>query len=613
MSKALRPLFVTVTWGAGGSTAARSLELAEICQRQLGMTTCLHLTCTNMSRKIVDETLAEAKAIGVCNILALRGDPSQRECDIQHHNENGNGSGEFVWAVDLVRYIRHKHGNFFCIGVAAYPEGHADESHPAKQEVDQDIPYLVEKVKAGADFIMTQLFYSATVYIQYEKKLRVHESGVFKDIPIIPGLMPIQSYQIVKRTVKLSHASFPQELVQRLESVKADDEAVKEVGVEALTDIINDIKGVQSSGPRGFHFYTLNLEKAVGWILEKSRLISSVDSDNVTIENAERQRKNAQNANGYDGIAFQEPEIHSCGCRSSIVSNQAQLSISLTSPQSASPSSRVKSLAATHGLTPAGREATWDDYPNGRFGDARSPAFNLPLSYSPYFLNVSPQQARKMWGQPTARSMVSDLFVRHLNGAEPSQLPWSDTATLSEETKVISDKLLSLIQGRGWWTIASQPAVDGLPSSDSVHGWGPAGGFVFQKPFVELFIPAEVWDNKLGPCLKRAELKFDISWYAENFHGDFESSESEDSVHAVTWGSFKGKEIATATMVEQINFRQWVEEAFSKWEQWSRAVIQEQSRVFLQSQKNDLWLINIIGHGYRQGEGNKLWDILMNA
>ncbi len=118
MSRALRPLFVTVTWGAGGSTAAKSLELAEICQRQLGLTTCLHLTCTNMSRSLVDEALEQAKALGVRNILALRGDPPRSD---EYREEgapiSGTSNDEFEWAIDLVRYIRKQYGDYFCVGV----------------------------------------------------------------------------------------------------------------------------------------------------------------------------------------------------------------------------------------------------------------------------------------------------------------------------------------------------------------------------------------------------------------------------------------------------------------------------------------------------------------
>lgn len=216
MSRALRPLFVTVTWGAGGSTATKSLELAELCQRELGLTTCLHLTCTNMSRELVDRALEDAKALGIRNILALRGDPPRSE---EYADEKGGEKegGEFVWAVDLVRYIRKVYGDYFCIGVAAYPEGHADEGHPEGQSLEFDLPYLVEKTKAGADFIMTQLFFDVEAYDSFEKKLREHESGVFKTIPIIPGMMPIQSYQMIKRTTKLSHARLPQGIIQKLE------------------------------------------------------------------------------------------------------------------------------------------------------------------------------------------------------------------------------------------------------------------------------------------------------------------------------------------------------------------------------------------------------------
>ncbi|KAL9071327.1 MAG: hypothetical protein Q9157_005506, partial [Trypethelium eluteriae] len=232
MSTALRPLFVNVTWGAGGSTATKSLELAEICQRQLGLTTCLHLTCTNMSRSLIDEALEQAKVLGIRNILALRGDPPRSN---EYREEgmpplDGDHEDEFVWAVDLVKYIKRQHGDYFCIGVATYPEGHSDESHPEKQDPAFDLPYLIEKTRAGADFLMTQLFYDVKAYQEFEKMLREDPSGVFKDITIIPGLMPIQSYQILRRTTKLSHAKLPPDILSRLDAVKSDDEAVKRVG-----------------------------------------------------------------------------------------------------------------------------------------------------------------------------------------------------------------------------------------------------------------------------------------------------------------------------------------------------------------------------------------------
>ena len=143
MAHSLRPLFVNVTWGAGGSTSTKSLALADMTQRQLGLTTCLHLTCTNMSRKLIDETLEQAKALGIRNILALRGDPPRsdeyRSNELENNDED-DSNREFTWAVDLVRYIRKEYGHYFCIGVAAYPEGHSDQSHPEHQHATYDMP-----------------------------------------------------------------------------------------------------------------------------------------------------------------------------------------------------------------------------------------------------------------------------------------------------------------------------------------------------------------------------------------------------------------------------------------------------------------------------------------
>ena len=615
MSNALRPLFVTVTWGAGGCTSARSLELAEICQRQLGLTTCLHLTCTNMKRKIVDEALEQAKALGVRNILALRGDPPREdEYRLEDEAENGTneeeGSNEeFTWAIDLVRYIRRVHGDYFCIGVAGYPEGHADQSHPTDQDPLHDLPYLIDKTKAGADFIMTQLFYDLGAYTKYEKMLREHESMVFAKIPIIPGLMPLQSYEILMRTTKLSHAKVPQELLHRLQPVKGDDEAVKQVGVDAISEIVEGIRKVNAKGPRGFHFYTLNLEKAVSSLLEKCNLIP-LDS----YENAVDDTPLLSNGipNGINGTTTRNRTLSSISSSSSAAAQLTTNSHRSSSPRPPLPQNN-----------PNSREATWDDYPNGRFGDARSPAFNPPLTYSPTSLTVTPIQALALWGTPTTEKEISDLFTSHLAGNNPTQLPWSESATLSPETKLITTELTRLTTEKGYWTIASQPAVDGLPSSDPTHGWGPTGGFVFQKSFVEFFVSAHIFQDTIKPHLDILHKNGEVSYYAGNAAGEFLSSEHQEAVHAVTWGSFAGKEIATATMVEEVSFRAWVEEAFGIWGEWGRCVGEasrlgkverERARAsveFLRAVRKGVWVVNVIGHGYR--EPGRSWEVLMEV
>lgn len=574
----------------------------------------------------MDEALEAAKALGVRNILALRGDaPREHEYRLVEEGVEEqvekDSNEEFAWAIDLVRYIRRTHGGYFCIGVAAYPEGHADESYPREQDPKHDLHYLVEKTKAGADFIMTQLFYDSNAYLKFEKALREHQSGVFANIPIIPGLMPIQSFDMLKRTTKLSHAKLPVQLLERLECVKGDDEAVKQVGVDAVSEIVEGIQRVKSNWPRGFHFYTLNLEKAVGYIVERCKLIppgrDDMDEQANYLNDVPALMLNGTNKSKTTSRPDLDPSMNALTNRLSSASSSSHNHLT------SSPSL----LATTHGTGPLSREATWDDYPNGRFGDARSPAFAPPLSYSPSTLTVPPHLAPSLWGNPTTPSAITAIFTAHLSGNSPTQLPWSDSQSLSPETALILPHLLALNSRRNWWTIASQPAVDGLPSSDSIHGWGPAGGFVFQKAFVEFFLPASDWHQILRPHLESVNVREQVSWYAADNGGGFDSSENSEAVHAVTWGMFPGKEIATATMVEEVSFRAWVEEAFGVWAEWARCVgdtdmngesggergggSSRRARGFLKECMEGCWLVNVIGHEFR--EGGRLWDILLEA
>ncbi|KAL8753451.1 MAG: hypothetical protein Q9184_005418 [Pyrenodesmia sp. 2 TL-2023] len=576
-----------------------------------------------MKRKVVDDALEEAKIMGIRNILALRGDPPREE-EYRQNTEDGQeeeeGIGEnnddFVWAIDLVRYIRRKYGNYFCIGVAAYPEGHADESHPVDQSYEQDLPFLIQKVEAGADFLVTQFFFDVHAYTRFERALREHESGVFRRIAIIPGLLPIQNYQILKRTTKLAHCRIPPDLSETLEPIKADDENVKQKGIEALCGIIREILAVKSDGPRGFHFYTLNLEKVVGSILEDCDLIPSEpiapDADESAID------ESPVTTNGIDCSSFNHVlygDLQSLKLSGLPTSRRPSTTDNhpTTTHRSCSPS---QILNGTHpstnpSITTPLREATWDDYPNGRFGDARSPAFGTPVSYSLSSLPLTPAHARSAWGEPTSPKHITSLFTSHLRGSPPSQLPWSDDPNLSPETELIRDHLLFLTEKRNWWTVASQPAVDGLPSTHPIHGWGPTKGFVFQKPFVEFFLPLSDWNDLLRPHLTSATIRDQVSYYAGHPSGAFETSEgNREAVHAVTWGSFLGKEIATATMVEEVSFKQWCEEAFGRWEEWARCCRQKEARDYLRKQREECVLVNVIGHIYREGEGDWLWAAL---
>ena len=612
MSQALRPLFVTVTWGAGGSTASKSLELAEMCQRQLGLTTCLHLTCTNMDRALIDDALEQAKVLGIRNILALRGDaPRSDEYRDEEHPPEQDSNKDFTWAVDLVRYIRSQYGDYFCIGVAAYPEGHSDESHPEHQDPQYDMPSLVEKMKAGADFIMTQLFFDVQAYDRFETMLRDHESGVFKTTPIIPGLMPIQSYSILRRTTKLSHANLPADILARLEAVKNDDELVKQVGVKIVGEIVEHIKARPDVVRRGFHFYTLNLEKAVSHIVEDTHLIRQVadEDDDDAIETTpainleppsgarltrERRRLSSVNSSPHNRVIISRPSVAKS-------SNHSYETLDTEAGIPRGPvNTRANTLAISEGEGSLGREATWDDFPNGRWGDARSPAFGEIDGYGPT-LHVSTPQALKLWGFPVENNDISKLFKRHVEG-DLEALPWSEQG-LSPETEMIAKHLLAL-NSKGWWTVASQPAVNGVKSTDPILGWGPKNGYVFQKPFVEFFIPSAAF-AELKPHLDAHE---QITYFAGNAAGDFEASQ-EDGVNPVTWGTFAGKEIVTPTIIEAVSFKSWLEEAFSIWREWQR-IYQPRSETskLLSSVRQDVWLVNVIWGDFVEGHG--LWEFL---
>lgn len=649
MARALKPTFVNVTWGAGGSTAQKSLELAEICQRELGLTTCLHLTCTNMNRRLIDKALEDAKVLGIRNILALRGDPPRRAeyRDENDEEEDLEGAEEFNWAADLVRYIRKNHGDYFCIGVAAYPEGHADESHPLGQSMEHDLPSLVEKVQAGADFIMTQLFFDVKAYEKFETTLRNHPSGAFKDIVIIPGLMPIQNYQMIKRTTKLSHARIPDELMARLDDVKKDDEKVKQVGVDILSELVEQVREIKSrttTGPKGFHFYTLNLEKAVSFILERTNLIppDSPEDDLAIADdllpavpkievNGSHSHSNSNNSIPQQHpLAHLRDADHPSSRRPSNVSSERRNRVIVSGERTPSNpeyeatqleasrpyepvTSRSNTLAISEGEGVLGREATWDDFPNGRWGDARSPAYGEIDGYG-VSLHMSVTQAKALWGEPQSAADINAVFIRHLRG-ELSAIPWSEEE-FNAETATIKDRLLAL-NSRGWWTVASQPAVNGLRSSDPTFGWGPAHGFVFQKAFVEFFVPTTDW-TRLHARLTSAEMKNRVWFYAANAKGDFLSSDfsggldeevKEAGTNAVTWGVFPGKEIITPTIIEEVSFRAWAEEAFGIWAEWAQVYGKgSASEGLLAKLRGELWLVNIIHHEYVEREA--LWEFL---
>jgi len=257
MTRRLDPLFVDVTWGSSGSTAARSLAVASHAQRFGGVHVLLHLTCAGMNRDALTQALRQAKASGIRNILVLRGDPPRgKRC----WNAGDVSGGYCDRAIDLVRFIKTEYGNFFGIVVAGHPEG-----HPSSDTREHELQHLKDKVEAGADLIMTQFFYDTSVFLDFCRACR----AIGISCPILPGIMPIQSYSSFVRMTDYCNITVPSHVMERLEPVKDDDEAIKEIGVEIAVDMCQKLLStpLEEGGVDGIHFYTLNLERSVTHVL----------------------------------------------------------------------------------------------------------------------------------------------------------------------------------------------------------------------------------------------------------------------------------------------------------------------------------------------------------
>jgi methylenetetrahydrofolate reductase (NADPH) len=231
--------YCSVTYGAGGSTRDKTLGIVERIQKEHDLTAMMHLTCVNATQAEIASVVDDAERRGIRNILALRGDPP-------------GGTGEFVkteggfeFSRELVAYLRQRGG--LTIGTAGFPEGHIAQK--AGRVVDWN--HLADKIRAGADFVVTQLFYDNDDYYAF----RDHLSKAGIDVPLIPGLLPVVARNQTKKFVELCGAKLPAPFLDRLETLGDDDAAVTEFGIEYCTQQIQDLL---RNGAPGVHFYTLN-------------------------------------------------------------------------------------------------------------------------------------------------------------------------------------------------------------------------------------------------------------------------------------------------------------------------------------------------------------------
>ena len=255
--EALRPLgpaFVSVTYGAGGSTRARTLEIVGRLERETGIEVVAHVTCVGASRDEIASVLDEVAAAGIQNVLALRGDPPRGETAFKPHPDG------FRWASELVAFIRGQPRRWsFCVGAAAYPEGHVET-----RDLVRDLQNLKVKVDAGSDFLVTQLFFENAHYFGFVERARA--AGI--RVPILPGVMPMTNVEQIERFTAMCGAAIPGPLRAAMEVRRSDPDAVLQLGVAYATLQSADLL---RRGAPGIHFYTLNRSPSTRAILAALR------------------------------------------------------------------------------------------------------------------------------------------------------------------------------------------------------------------------------------------------------------------------------------------------------------------------------------------------------
>ncbi len=230
----LHPSFMSITYGAGGTTAGFTMEIAEQLLKEDGVTVLPHFTCVSSTRSYVEEMLRHLDDAGVENIMALRGDLPQ----------DGVVCSDFAHAVDLIRFIRER--SDLCVGGACYPEGHVESANKA-----DDLRHLKEKVDAGCDFLTTQMFFDNNIF--YNFLYRARDIGIF--VPILPGIMPITTARQLKKSVALSQTNVPERFRAIVDCFGNDPAAMKQAGIIYASEQIVDLI---ANGVTHVHVYSMN-------------------------------------------------------------------------------------------------------------------------------------------------------------------------------------------------------------------------------------------------------------------------------------------------------------------------------------------------------------------
>ncbi|XP_047325264.1 probable methylenetetrahydrofolate reductase [Impatiens glandulifera] len=542
------PSFCDITWGAGGTTADLTLEIANRMQNMVCVETMMHLTCTNMPVEKINTALDTIKSNGIQNVLALRGDPPHGQ------DKFVQVEGGFSCALDLVEHIRSKYGDYFGITIAGYPEAHPDviqsNGEATNEAYRSDLAYLKRKVDAGADLIVTQLFYDTDVFLKFVDDCR--QIGI--NCPIVPGIMPINNYKGFIRMTGFCKTKIPAEVTAALEPIKDNEEAVKAYGIHLATETC---KKIMASGIKTIHLYTLNMEKSALAILMNLGLI---EESKISRSLPWRRPTNV----------FRVKE----DVRPIFWANRPRSYIS--------------------------RTVGWEQYPQGRWGDSRNASYGTLSDYQFMRPRARDKKLQEEWVLPLKNvEDIHEQFKKYCLG-ELKSSPWSELEGLQPETKIINEQLGD-INSKGFLTINSQPAVNGAKSDSPSVGWGGPGGYVYQKAYVEFFCSK---DN-LDALIKKSESFPYLTYMAVNKSGNWVSNISQNDVNAVTWGVFPAKEIIQPTVVDPASFVVWKDEAFEIWSRgWAKLYPEEDdsSKKLLEKVQSDYFLVCLVDNDYVDGD-----------
>ncbi|KAH7438168.1 hypothetical protein KP509_04G003700 [Ceratopteris richardii] len=503
-------------------------------QNRICVESMMHLTCTNMPVDKLDKVLDGMKANGIQNILALRGDPPHGQDKFVHV------SGGFSCALDLVKHIRHHYGDYFGITVAGYPEAHPEvitsDKGATQEAYYKDLLYLKSKVDAGADVIITQLFYDTDLFLKFYNDCR--KLGI--TCPIVPGIMPINNYKGFKRMTGFCKTKIPAEVTNALEPIKDDNKAVIAYGIQLGTEMC---KKLLAHGIKHLHIYTLNLDKSAVGILQ-----------NLGIIDTSKVRRPLPAWRLPANINQVKEDV-----RPIFWVNQPRNYIS--------------------------RTVSWKDFPHGKLGHSRSPAYGAYTDYQFLHKRSHNKEIQEDWVVPLNDVQdIYELFAKYCSGKRKGH-PWSELEGLRPETDKINAKLVE-INTRAFLTTNIQPAVNGQRLDSSIFGWGGPGGYVYQKAYAGFFCAPE----NLDKLVENAKGLPNLTYIAANLRGKTRANIGPHDVNHVTWGVFPAKETVQLTVVDPVSFMALKDETFHTWNAgWGSLYAEDDSsrRVI---QKNDfLW------------------------